>query len=173
MTDPIGCVDINTQGTLIVLEEAARANVKKLCFSSSAAIYGDNPTVPKTEDMLPEPKSPYAVTGIYCYDSRVFDVVRRLRPSERGELEITDVNNWYIGQGELSYEVLEGWWTDAGTFESLYRAAQFVAGSGVSGTRGPRTRAGRPSSERESRTASKTSKRNGGGRRRPRGAGRR
>lgn len=64
------CVEINTQGTLTILEEAARAGVKKLCFSSSAAVYGDNPKLPKTEDMLPEPKSPYAVTKLdgeyYC-----------------------------------------------------------------------------------------------------------
>jgi len=70
MTKPKECVEINTQGTLIVLEEAARAGVKKLCFSSSAAVYGDNPKLPKTEDMLPEPKSPYAVTKLdgeyYC-----------------------------------------------------------------------------------------------------------
>lgn len=70
MTKPRECVEINTQGTLIVLEEAARAGVKKLCLSSSAAIYGDNPKLPKTEDMLPEPKSPYAVTKLdgeyYC-----------------------------------------------------------------------------------------------------------
>lgn len=70
MTKPRECVEINTQGTLIVLEEAARAGVKKLCLSSSAAVYGDNPRLPKTEDMLPEPKSPYAVTKLdgeyYC-----------------------------------------------------------------------------------------------------------
>lgn len=70
MTDPVGCVVINTAGTLIVLEEAAKAGAKKLCLSSSAAIYGDNPTVPKREEMLPEPKSPYAVTKLdgeyYC-----------------------------------------------------------------------------------------------------------
>jgi UDP-glucose 4-epimerase len=70
MTKPRECVEINTQGTLTVLEEAAQAGVKKLCFSSSAAVYGDNPRLPKTEDMLPEPKSPYAVTKLdgeyYC-----------------------------------------------------------------------------------------------------------
>jgi UDP-glucose 4-epimerase len=70
MENPTECVEINTQGTLNVLQEAASAGVKKLCFSSSAAIYGDNPTVPKTETMLPEPKSPYAVTKLdgeyYC-----------------------------------------------------------------------------------------------------------
>lgn len=70
MEKPTECVDINTTGTLVVLEEAAKARVKKLCLSSSAAIYGDNPTVPKVESMLPEPKSPYAVTKLdgeyYC-----------------------------------------------------------------------------------------------------------
>ena len=70
MSDPVSCVVINAAGTLIVLEEAAKAGVKKLCFSSSAAVYGDNPTVPKVEEVLPEPKSPYAVTKLdgeyYC-----------------------------------------------------------------------------------------------------------
>jgi len=128
--------------------------------------------VVRIEEKPKRPKSPYAVTGIYCYDSRVFDVVRSLRPSERGELEITDVNNWYIGQGELSYEVLDGWWTDAGTFESLYRAAQFVAGSGVAGRRGPLARKGSPAGGRRSRAAVKTRKGGGGGHHRPRAAGR-
>ena len=64
MEKPVECVELNTIGTLIVLEEAARANVKKLCFSSSAAVYGDNPEVPKVEDMRPEPRSPYAVTKL-------------------------------------------------------------------------------------------------------------
>lgn len=70
MEQPVECVRINVEGTLIVLEEAAAAGVKKLCFSTSAAIYGDNPVVPKREDMIPEPKSPYAVTKLdgeyYC-----------------------------------------------------------------------------------------------------------
>ena len=73
------------------------------------------------------PKSDYAVIGIYFYDSTVFDKVRCLKPSARGELEITDVNNSYIKEGRLTYEVLEGWWTDAGTFESLLHANNLVA----------------------------------------------
>ncbi len=73
------------------------------------------------------PCSNYAVTGIYMYDGRVFDFCRRLQRSARGELEITDVNNAYIAHGDLLYDVLEGWWTDAGTFESLFRAGQLVA----------------------------------------------
>jgi glucose-1-phosphate thymidylyltransferase len=73
------------------------------------------------------PKSSYAVTGVYMYDRRVFDFIADLRPSARGELEISDVNNAYIRAGNLDYDVLEGWWTDAGTFESLFHANQLVA----------------------------------------------
>jgi glucose-1-phosphate thymidylyltransferase len=74
------------------------------------------------------PKSNYAVTGIYLYDNTVFDKIRSLAPSGRGELEITDVNNAYIAEGAMSFSYLEGWWTDAGTFDSLLRAANLVAG---------------------------------------------
>lgn len=77
------------------------------------------------------PKSSYAVTGIYLYDSTVFQKIKRLNPSGRGELEITDVNNFYIEEGKLSYEMLDGWWTDAGTFESLLRANNLVAQTGA------------------------------------------
>ncbi|MEO6836451.1 MAG: sugar phosphate nucleotidyltransferase [Candidatus Tumulicola sp.] len=73
------------------------------------------------------PKSSYAVTGIYMYDRRVFDFIRDLKPSARGELEITDVNNRYIALRELHFDVLEGWWTDAGQFESLYHASSLIA----------------------------------------------
>ena len=72
------------------------------------------------------PASPYAVTGIYFYDSTVFDRIRDLKPSGRKEYEITDVNNSYVRDGQLAYDVLEGWWTDAGTFESLWRASNMV-----------------------------------------------
>lgn len=71
--------------------------------------------------------SPFAVTGIYMYDHRVFDIISGLKPSDRGELEITDVNNRYIQWGEMAYDVLDGWWTDAGTTKSLLRAANLVA----------------------------------------------
>ncbi len=76
-----------------------------------------------------EPKSNYAVTGIYMYDNSVFDKIKTLEPSSRGELEITDVNNAYIRDRSLSYSFLEGWWTDAGTFDSLLRASNLVADS--------------------------------------------
>ncbi|HEV3090788.1 MAG TPA: sugar phosphate nucleotidyltransferase [Candidatus Cybelea sp.] len=75
------------------------------------------------------PKSRYAVTGIYMYDARVFEYISTLAPSARGELEITDVNNRYLREGLLQYDVMRGWWSDAGTFESLYRANQLVAAS--------------------------------------------
>ena len=77
------------------------------------------------------PKSNYAVTGIYFYDATVFEKVRELVPSGRGELEITDVNNAFIREGTMTYDVLEGWWTDAGTVDSLRRATNLVAESGA------------------------------------------
>lgn len=80
------------------------------------------------EEKPAHPKSNCAVTGIYLYDGTVFDKCRDLKPSLRGELEITDVNNAYIREGSMTFSVLEGWWTDAGTFDSLLRAANLVAG---------------------------------------------
>ena len=74
-----------------------------------------------------QPKTAYAVTGIYFFDSSIFDKISTLKPSDRGELEITDINNMYLQEGTLSYSFLEGWWTDAGTFESLRRATNLVA----------------------------------------------
>jgi glucose-1-phosphate thymidylyltransferase len=79
------------------------------------------------EEKPKKPKSDYAVIGIYMYDATVFDKVRTLVPSRRGELEITDVNNAYIQEGTMTFAHLDGWWTDAGTFESLLRAANLVA----------------------------------------------
>ncbi|CAM4525529.1 sugar phosphate nucleotidyltransferase [Paenibacillus xylanexedens] len=72
------------------------------------------------------PKSNYAVTGIYMFDNEVFDIIRTLKPSDRGELEITDVNNAYIESGNLTYDILQGWWTDAGTHASLARANELA-----------------------------------------------
>lgn len=74
------------------------------------------------EEKPQQPKSNYAVTGIYMFDSQVFDIIKSLKPSARGELEITDVNNAYIQNGQLTFDILEGWWTDAGTHASLARA---------------------------------------------------
>jgi glucose-1-phosphate thymidylyltransferase len=77
------------------------------------------------------PKSNYAVIGVYLYDLTVFEKIRRLKPSGRGELEITDVNNFYVQDGTLTWDKLDGWWTDAGTFESLLRANNLVAKTGA------------------------------------------
>jgi glucose-1-phosphate thymidylyltransferase len=78
------------------------------------------------EEKPRQPKSDYAIIGVYFYDASVFEIIRTLRPSRRGELEITDVNNAYIVKNQLAYDMLDGWWTDAGTFESLTRAGELV-----------------------------------------------
>jgi len=77
-----------------------------------------------------DPPSNLAVSGLYFYDFDVFDICATLKPSGRGELEITDVNNHYLRRGDLTYDVLDGWWTDAGTFQSLFRATRRVAEGG-------------------------------------------
>ena len=79
------------------------------------------------EEKPEKPKSDYVVTGIYFYDASVFDIIRTLKPSARGELEISDVHNSYIAKGQLSYDILDGWWSDAGTFESLNHVNELVA----------------------------------------------
>ena len=84
----------------------------------------------RIEEKPARPATRFAVTGIYFYDQLVFDLIQRLKPSDRGELEISDVNNMYIEQGLLEWSVLEGWWTDAGTFPSLLRASSLVAEGG-------------------------------------------
>jgi glucose-1-phosphate thymidylyltransferase len=89
-----------------------------------AEITGDK--VIRIEEKPKKPKSDYVVTGIYFYDATVFDIIRTLKPSDRGELEITDVNNAYIKKNQLAFDILEGWWTDAGTFESLNRANELI-----------------------------------------------
>ena len=83
------------------------------------------------EEKPRNPRSPYAVTGIYFYDATVFDIIKTLKPSGRGELEITDVNNAYIQAGQLTWDVLDGWWSRSGTIESLYFANQRVADTGA------------------------------------------
>lgn len=91
----------------------------------------DGKRVVAIEEKPSSPKSEYAVIGIYMYDANVYDIIRTLEPSRRGELEITDVNNAYIGRDEMTWEELQGWWSDAGTFESLLRASSLVAETGA------------------------------------------
>ena len=87
--------------------------------------------VVKIEEKPTNPRSSYAVTGMYFYDAHVFDIIKTLKPSGRGEFEITDVNNAYIAEGTLTWDILEGWWTDAGTIESLHQANLLVAKTGA------------------------------------------
>ncbi len=90
-----------------------------------ATLKGDK--ISSIEEKPKSPKSNLAVAGIYMYDESVFDIIKTLKPSGRGELEITDVNNAYIRRGELEYDILDGWWTDSGTFDSLLQANHLVA----------------------------------------------
>ncbi|GGG19307.1 sugar phosphate nucleotidyltransferase [Paenibacillus aceti] len=87
----------------------------------------DGDRIVSIEEKPSQPKSNYAVTGIYMFDHKVFDIVKTLKPSDRGELEITDVNNAYINRNELTYDILNGWWTDAGTHASLARANELAS----------------------------------------------
>lgn len=112
------------EGAKILLKEVADAQ-----RFGVAEIRGNH--VVGIEEKPKRPKSNYAVIGIYLYDHTVFTKIRRLKPSGRGELEITDVNNFYIEEAKLTYEILHGWWTDAGTFESLLRANTLVAETGA------------------------------------------
>lgn len=91
----------------------------------------DGNNVVRIDEKPTVPQSDFAVIGIYMYDAEVYDIIRSLIPSGRGELEITDVNNAYIARNQMTWEELEGWWTDAGTFESLLHASKLVAETGA------------------------------------------
>lgn len=107
-------------GARILLKEVANPNRFGVAELADGKVIG-------IEEKPEQPKSHHAVTGIYFYDACVFDIIRELKPSARGELEITHVNEAYIAKGQLGYDLLDGWWTDAGTFESLNRANELVA----------------------------------------------
>jgi glucose-1-phosphate thymidylyltransferase len=115
---------IQTGGAKILLKQVPDAHRFGVAEIRGSRVIG-------IEEKPKAPKSNYAVVGIYLYDETVFEKIRRLKPSARGELEITDVNNLYIDEDKLTYEILEGWWTDAGTFESLLRANNLVAETGA------------------------------------------
>jgi glucose-1-phosphate thymidylyltransferase len=91
----------------------------------------DGKKIIRVEEKPSKPASNYAVIGIYMYDYGVFEFIKSLKPSQRGELEITDVNNFYISEGTMQWDVLKGWWSDAGTFESLQSAGNMVAKTGA------------------------------------------
>lgn len=107
------------RGAQIVLKEVDRPQ------AFGVAVF-DGDRVARIEEKPAQPRSPYAVTGIYFYDARVYDIIRTLKPSGRGELEITDVNNAYIRMNEMTVDYFKGWWTDAGTFPSLALAHSLV-----------------------------------------------
>jgi glucose-1-phosphate thymidylyltransferase len=119
-------VDFKRQkkGAKILLKEVADAQRFGVAEIRGSHVIG-------IEEKPQAPKSNYAVIGVYLYDSTVFQKIRGLKPSGRGELEITDVNNFYIQERTLTYQALDGWWTDAGTFESLLRASNLVAKTGA------------------------------------------
>jgi glucose-1-phosphate thymidylyltransferase len=122
--DAVEAFEKQEHGAKILLKEVQDAD-----RFGVAELRGDR--VVSIEEKPRDPKSNYAVIGIYLYDATVFQKIRRLKPSGRGELEITDVNNFYLEEGNLTYEILDGWWTDAGTFESLLRANNLVAETGA------------------------------------------
>ena len=114
----------------IAQKEGARILLKKVSNPQrfGVAQVKDNKVI-GIEEKPREPKSDYAVTGIYFYDVSVFDIIRTLKPSDRGEFEITHVNDAYIKKGKMAYDILDGWWTDAGTFESLSNANELITGN--------------------------------------------
>ena len=120
--DAVDAFGAQEKGARILLKEVTDAERFGVAEFAGDRIVG-------IEEKPAHPKSRFAVTGIYMYDGTVFDKVRTLVPSRRGELEITDVNNAYIEEGDMTFSYLDGWWTDAGTFESLLRAGNLVAQS--------------------------------------------
>jgi len=119
LTEYVKNFAVQKAGARIILKEVADPE-----RFGVAELKGDR--VIGIEEKPPKPKSNLAVTGVYMYDSNVFEIIRTLKPSARGEMEITDVNNAYIQRGELAYDIFKGWWTDAGTFESWHLANELI-----------------------------------------------
>lgn len=122
--EPVDKFEKQVRGAKIILKQVPDAQRFGVAEIRGSRVVG-------IEEKPKNPKSNYAVIGIYLYDGTVFEKISRLKPSGRGELEITDVNNFYIEEETLTYEKIEGWWSDAGTFESLLRANNLVAASGA------------------------------------------
>ena len=98
-------------------------------FDKVSKVYADDSVALDNVTFTIEPKeflSNYAITGLYLYDSRVVEAAKQARPSARGELEITDLHNWYLSKGELKVDIVKGEWIDAGTFESLFKASELA-----------------------------------------------
>ena len=111
---------VQKSGARILLKEVSQPQRFGVAEISKDKIIG-------IEEKPKNPKSNYAVTGIYFYDSSVFDIIKTLKPSARGELEVTDINNAFIAGNRMEYDILKGWWSDAGTFESLGTVNKLVA----------------------------------------------
>ncbi len=127
-----------TEGALIFLKEVHDPER----YGCPVFDPADRRRILRIEEKPRDPRSNYAVSGLYLYDARVFDYIKRLKPSGRGELEITDVNNFYLDDGLLRWTELEGFWSDAGTFESLYRSTVFWAEKHLAGANGAAAAAG-------------------------------
>jgi len=113
-------------------KEGARIMLKEVTDAQRFGVpvfEGDR--IVRIDEKPSHPASEYAVIGIYMYDRKVFDFIKTLKPSRRGELEITDVNNYYLEEGKLEWDILDGWWSDAGTFDSLQYAGNMVAKTGA------------------------------------------
>jgi glucose-1-phosphate thymidylyltransferase len=123
----------NAAGQFFTQKSGAKLLLKEVSDPQRFGVvrFDDEGAIAEIIEKPQNPPSSHAVIGVYFYDPDVFEICRTLKPSGRGELEITDVNNAYLQRGDLTYDVLDGWWTDAGTFESLYRATQLVAEGGA------------------------------------------
>lgn len=123
------CTDADISDPVKKFKKGAMVFLKKVSDPKrfGVPVFDAKGRIIKIEEKPKKPKSDYAVVGLYIYDNRVFDFIRKCKPSARGELEITDVNNFYIKNGALKWSELRGFWSDAGTFESLFKAGAYWA----------------------------------------------
>ena len=121
------CTDADISKSVKTFKSGAMIFLKKVSDSQrfGCPIFDKNKNIIKIEEKPKKPKSDLAVTGLYIYDNTVFDKIKKLKPSARGELEVTDLNNQYLKEGKLSCSRLNGYWSDAGTFESLFEVSKY------------------------------------------------
>jgi len=123
------CTDADISADVKRFKEGAHLFLRKVPDPQrfGVPVFGKNREIIRIEEKPKKPKSTYAVTGLYLYDFSVFSKINKIKPSGRGELEITDVNNLYLQEGKLTWSVLKGYWRDAGTFETLFEANKYWA----------------------------------------------
>lgn len=123
------CTDAKIQNQVSGFIDGAQIFLKKVTDPErfGVPVFGKSNKIIRIEEKPKKPRSKYAVTGLYLYDETVFDKIRKLMPSKRGELEVTDLNNLYLKEGKLNWSVLQGFWSDAGTFETLYEVNKYWA----------------------------------------------